>query len=341
MDLKTYQQYIKVLYQNFHYGELTVPSDFPKELFSDKTFVRLAMYYIPNQNLLELLPDEFKSDRELMFDFVKNDTDNIRYVPEKYRDDKEIVLRAVSDYYWAIEYVSDRLKNDREVVLAAVKQKGAAVRYLSEQFLDDREIISIAIKTYGLALSYASERFRGDKQLVMEAVKKPFIGDFECISPLRYASEELKNDIEVIKEAVKYLPEAVDDIPDDLFYDSSFIRKLAKVNIEIYKVDRVVDHLFIDNVVEAFIDAGADLEFLNYIPDDNADNEELVKALINNTEPHKVFKLFKNNVSKRLQNDVEMMLLVLGRENYGHRSINTDMQEDEEGTPFLPEEGDL
>ena len=271
MDLKDYQQYIKVLQES----GLNVPDDFPKELFNDKVFIKLAFYYIPYQDLLPLLPDEIREDKEIVIEVVKKDG-------------------SVFDNYY-IYY------NDKEVMMAAVSN-------------------------YGLALDDASDELKADKELVMEAVRHPLVEVYNNHSPLECASDELKHDKEVIKEAVKYSAYALDCIPDELFADEDFVRELIRVNPTIYEQERMNEYLADRNMIQAFIDAGVNLKILRYLPEEFADDKELVKSLIKNCDKD-AYTLFQCFASERLQNDIELVLLAFEQEGEKERSIEIDTQE--------------
>ena len=101
--------------------------------------------------------DNFRDDKEVVLEAVKNYGQALKYTSEPLRNDKEIVLEALKTNGWALEYASNSLKNDKDVVLKAVKTNGLALHHASDKLKNDKEIVLEAVKTNGLALHYASE----------------------------------------------------------------------------------------------------------------------------------------------------------------------------------------
>ena len=107
MRLKEYQKYIKLLSEN--------KTNIPQELFYDKTFVELALYYIPEEVVMPLVSSELKKDEQFILFMIKGNTDAFKYFDESIRDQKELMLKAVRVNGLAFKHSSDRLKNPRDL----------------------------------------------------------------------------------------------------------------------------------------------------------------------------------------------------------------------------------
>ena len=125
-----------------------------------------------NGDLLEILPEKYKSKKEYVLPAVKSDPYVIKECSDEMRDDKDIVMAALQeDSNWILYYASDRLKDDYEVVFKAVKVDPCNLQYASEALRDNRDIVLRAVKNYGGVLEDASERLQQDDELRKIAAK--------------------------------------------------------------------------------------------------------------------------------------------------------------------------
>ncbi|EFC47071.1 predicted protein [Naegleria gruberi] len=108
------------------------------------------------------LPIEFMHDRSFVVDYFKKFPHNFESVADEFKNDKQVIKEVVRNLGCLLTFASDELKNDREVVLEAVKQDGSTLQYASNELRNDHEIVLEAVKQEGEALEYASNELRND-----------------------------------------------------------------------------------------------------------------------------------------------------------------------------------
>ena len=310
MELKEYKKYIKLLKDNISQGRLNVPNSFPLALFGDKSFVELALYYIPDNLLLPLVSNKLKEDKDFILFSIKGSRDAFKHFNEDIRDNKEIMLDAVKINGLSLEYASDRLKNDEEVVKLAVSDNGRAFIYSSTNLKNNKDILLLALSNYGSALEYASESLKSDKEVVLTAIKHPYIGNLDGESPLKYASINLRNDKEMILEAVKYSAYAVNDISEELLKNKEFVLSLFKTNSSLYELPNMRKYLNDKDIVLAALSTNGHFNLMD-VPNKFLDDKDVVVSAIKNHSHYDPWMLYQKYVSNRLQDDVDVLLCVL------------------------------
>ncbi|ONU47772.1 DUF4116 domain-containing protein [Burkholderia cenocepacia] len=140
---------------------------------------------------------EFRGDKEVMIEAVKNDHSIITKAHKKLRKDKDFMMAAVQSSGWNIQYASDELKKDRELTLAALKQNPWAIREIDPSFYSDKEIVMLSVSQEGDMLQFASDELKNDREVVMKAVQHNSMNSYQ--DAYKYASEELKCDKEIIR----------------------------------------------------------------------------------------------------------------------------------------------
>ena len=95
---------------------------------------REELYVIFNSELPEVI-ENIRNNKQIL-GYFKN-------LVEEFKKDKEIVLEAVKNHGYALEYASERLRDETEVVLEAVKNYGDALYYTSVELRKDKDILAI------------------------------------------------------------------------------------------------------------------------------------------------------------------------------------------------------
>jgi hypothetical protein len=137
------------------------------------------------------LPSEFITDKQVVFEIVKNYGDALFNVISDFKDNFEIVLAAVNNRGSALKFASDNLKNNKEVVIAAVKNNGLALEFASDELKNDLQIVKLAIENAPKSIQFASNDLKNMKELALIAVllnKDTF----------EYISDTLRSDKEIV-----------------------------------------------------------------------------------------------------------------------------------------------
>eukprot|EP00971_Amphidinium_carterae_P145208 2877115-Amphidinium_carterae.2 len=71
---------------------------------------------------LRRVPDEMKSDRELVLTAVARDGFALECAAEELRNDRQVVLMAVAENVWALQYAADALLEDESFAVEAREQ---------------------------------------------------------------------------------------------------------------------------------------------------------------------------------------------------------------------------
>ncbi|EFC37507.1 predicted protein [Naegleria gruberi] len=230
-----------------------------EDLRNDKEFCKLATrnsYHCLN----EYLGADMKRERNLILENVKKHTS---FIPDEFKDDKEIVFESVSVYGGNIEQASFDLRNDdRELIRTAVRN-GCPLSSLDNRIID-RDLVFESI-LYGSALcivsvveewpeivdeekiihfqilrgcwdwfKYFNPLLRNDKDFVRKYVK--ICGDI-----LEYVSEDFKNDREIVKEAVSNSANAFKYASDTLKNDREIVEALKNAEESVYFISGLKD----------------------------------------------------------------------------------------------------
>lgn len=181
----------------FHYATVPCTHDF---------FVDCA---VANCKVVEYLPDEYTSDRELAMDVIAKGGHILEYLSDHLKDDRGVVVAQfrVEYGYQHLEDASPRLQRDRDVVLEAIANGGYVLASLSDQLKDDREVVlaQFRIEYGGGNLKHASPRLQRDREMVLEAVRTDPTQLEDICLYMEYTPEErerLLSDVEVVTTAV-------------------------------------------------------------------------------------------------------------------------------------------
>jgi len=151
-----------------------------------------------NGNDLQYIPEELKSNEEIVLAAVACKGQALRFAAPCFRSDRKVVWMAVKQSGRALQYASDDLRGSRFLALHAVKychtEHDHVLEFLPAALRDDDEVVMTSVTTSGLSLEHASDRLRACKAIVLAAVKQSGLA-------VRFAAEDLKLDADVVREA--------------------------------------------------------------------------------------------------------------------------------------------
>ena len=147
-----------------------------------------------------MLCDDFRKDKEIAKEAVKENLNNINYVPEELKLDKEFVLDVLRNTGVQLNRIilinrPSKLVNDEEVILAAVKNDDADINLASPRLIEDRDFIIKCVHVNPYILKYLPG-YINDREIVKEAVKKD-------VYALQFAVDDLVNDKDFVLEMIR------------------------------------------------------------------------------------------------------------------------------------------
>lgn len=131
--------------------------------------------------------------REQVVEMIQKDVTIIKYLPEEFKSDKELMLGAIKETPRAMKYVSKTLLNDKDFLIEATKENRALV-YVPKEIRNNKELMTSVIEAVPANLIYCEE-LKEDKEFVLGLVKKDGM-------TIRFVSESLQDDKDVVLEAV-------------------------------------------------------------------------------------------------------------------------------------------
>lgn len=153
--------------------------------------------FLHNPASITTANDEFKNDRELLFEMVTTDGNNLKYLLPEFQKDPEIVTTAVMKNGEALQYASVELRKNQtliqEIVEEAVKNNGLALKFAFEDSQKDPKIVTIAVTQNGDALGFATHELKANKDIVLVAMKNG--------GSIKHADPKWQNDPEVFSQA--------------------------------------------------------------------------------------------------------------------------------------------
>ena len=220
---------------------------------------KVALIALQNKNTLYgagfyLMPDELKSDRDIVLASVQKNGWVIKEIDKKFQEDWDIAMAAVvqnglcmeevpakllvnKDFivevltkqnHHVFDFVSDKSKDDKEFVTKALAIKPWIYQFISQRLKEDKEIIDLVVKIdkYVSILEYGPKSLSENKEFVLSIVS-------ESPSQLQYASVKLRADPDVIDatrakspiDAARYALKAWSN--DILYFAPDFRRELS------------------------------------------------------------------------------------------------------------------
>src|SRR3989338_4349086 len=134
---------------------------------TDRDCVLLASQTFGDVLCLDLVPDEFKKDREITLSAVKH-SDNVfeQVVKTSFHlIDDEMVIAALQRDGQALKYASQELKSNKKFVLKVVSKYGSALEFVDEKLKADIDVVTTAILSHPSAILFADPIFKENKEL--------------------------------------------------------------------------------------------------------------------------------------------------------------------------------
>lgn len=107
---------------------------------------------------------ELSYDMQNNINFVKRTVQEywwlLEYLPQNYKSDFEVLKVACKVCGWAMKYASEGLKDNKELAQIAVNQDGWSLQFLSKRLQDDKEVVDLAIFRKPVAIMFASKRLQ-------------------------------------------------------------------------------------------------------------------------------------------------------------------------------------
>lgn len=136
-----------------------------------------------NGRLLEHVPEEFRDDDEIVRTAFENDPSSIQFATGEVKkqiqesiksDDDRYFYARVPDQKRVITPIDEEIEDweDRDFVLSRVQSRGSDLRYASDSVKMDRDVVLEAVKQDGNALRFAHKRFLDDDEIVEAAMRK-------------------------------------------------------------------------------------------------------------------------------------------------------------------------
>ena len=205
--------------------------------------------------ILELVPDEFKNNREIVLEAVRHSGGELKFASEQLRDDEEIVLAAIEKYGRALEYASPRLKEKRELIMQAVKSNGFALQFVGDKFKNDRELAFEAVKSKAYAIQYISNRLKADKEIAEEAIRKDGLSAQFIDSTLQADKDIGLLAVGDNKHAIYYLDESLmldKDVLSVLYDRNKYVLEFLKTGHSTHE-NEFIDYCTEDNIFYKYL----------------------------------------------------------------------------------------
>ena len=70
---------------------------------------------------MQFLFDEFKNDKEIVLEAIKNDGSSIWCASKEIKNNKKMVADAIKNYSCSLKYASEELQNDKNLIIRSLK----------------------------------------------------------------------------------------------------------------------------------------------------------------------------------------------------------------------------
>ena len=153
-DLMFDESIQKVLCLSANWNLLQYISEWNIDIEKILTLEQLCEVIKKNGNLLSVLSNKIRLNRECLIAAISNDVSNLKYADASFKKDRKIILDIVKSNGYALQYIDDSLKADKQIVLAAIQECTYAIEYCSDSLLVDEEFICDAYKCNPDIISY-------------------------------------------------------------------------------------------------------------------------------------------------------------------------------------------
>lgn len=189
---------------------------------------------------------------------VSEDGLKLKFLNSEMKSDKYVVIEAIKSNSDSFYYACDLLKQDREFVKEVLKVNGRALYHVSSEFKSDEELVYIAATNFSLsAVDWASEEIQNSKSFILKLISE-FPYSFYSIP------EKFKHDREFILQAIQEHGEAIVYAPEELKADSKvMLQAISSYEDAFFLADSALkeDRQFLLNCLE--VSSGVLINFID------------------------------------------------------------------------------
>jgi hypothetical protein len=188
--------------------------------------------------ILELLPDIFKNDHDIIYKAIKKNPDNFKYISSELKDNKEIAQLALKENIYLLKLVSERLRGNKEFILDVIKNiknidkhyyNGVILKYLSYTLQNDFEVVFNAVSKSANELLDTTYEFQ-DNEIIIEAaisdaelkIKEKYTSRYA-----KYISDRLRNNFDIMLKVVSIYLNDFEYVSTSLKNNIDFINSLV------------------------------------------------------------------------------------------------------------------
>ena len=241
-DFGNVLQYLPDVYKDNEELVLLILNKYPKcfeyistRLQNKKEIIMLCIEKLKsckynNNNILQLINNTNKNDKEIVLLLVSMNGNDIQYVSNTLALDKDIVHAAIRNDPTAYKYIHESFFNNKEFILLCLNNNniisnGYDKNYyedfledLNDEFKDDKDIVIASIRKCCKNINYCSKRLRNDKQVILTAIDNCYYDFYDNITDkdkfdyikkrienidVILKKTKLKNDPDVLKQVIK------------------------------------------------------------------------------------------------------------------------------------------
>lgn len=227
----------------------------------------LIKFLSRNGHDLKELPDEFRSDVDIVKAAISDCPSAFQYSTRTARNNKDLALFAVSQSGNNITFLSDEQRCDKDIVLAAVKENPHALMFASPFLKSDLDIVKAAIRGNVFAIQWADWKIKSRRDIALECVKKNGLV-LQILSHVRKNHQDkgsnfsLDTDKEIVMAALNQNPDSAKYVNKHLAKDKDVAIRILLTGI--WELDVIPDFLLSDRelVKAAVIGKPTNLHFL-------------------------------------------------------------------------------
>lgn len=224
------EETIEYFKKNFNQGIECLPEKYRNKEFYLKLVSKHGI-------MLKYLPDEFKSDREIVETAVKQFGKALNYADKKFYSDRNIIETALVTDGMIILLASTELKEDFNLILKCVSSSGLVpLNYLDSKWADNDEIIEAGLRVSPQHLHMASNRILNERRdLVIKACKLNgrALENTTAFSNANKIPTKYHKDREIILVAIETYPDIFQYLPH-FDSDREIIEKVLRLNFKMF-----------------------------------------------------------------------------------------------------------
>ncbi len=194
-----------------------------------------------NREILNQIPNCFKSDRKLFLELIKIDPNFFGEANEELQQDLNFIKKLVKINPKILQFCAPEVKKDGHFMEEMTYIYRDALRYASWSLLDNKPFMTKMIDLDSQNYKYGSDRIRSIKEIAQNAIKDNGM-------MLKFANFSLKNDEDFVKEAIQSDSDSLQFASKRIRNDINFIKLAEDENSKIdqEKIKKFINkHYFI------------------------------------------------------------------------------------------------